>query len=168
MSPRNHHRRSPSSCARGFCFPGAGCRDLQRAAAASSRLLLPAACGARSLPAIACSAQPRPALPACRCRCRRCLSICSSCSQIIRMEQKLNPFCSWELMEGIEVPAGFAHDEIGQEIPKDAPPQCTARTLALLPLLGAAVCALLHRRAVARAPRCCSSEKKLVCLRSTF
>jgi len=64
-------------------------------------------------------------------------------------------------MEGIEVPAGFAHDEIGHEIPKDAPPQCTARTLALLPLLGAAVCALLRRRAVARAPRCCSPEMKL-------
>ena len=92
------------------------------------------------------------------------------------MEQKLNPCCSHELMEGdqitkpewIEVPAGFARDEIGHEIPKDAPPQRATRAPALLPPRSAAICALLRRRAVARAPRRRSPKKKLVCSRSTF
>jgi len=53
----------------------------------------------------------------------------------------------------LQVPAGFARDEIGHEIPKDAPPQRATRAPALLPPRSAAVCALLHRRAVARAPR---------------
>ena len=35
-------------------------------------------------------------------------------------------------LEGIEVPAGFAGDEIGHEIPEDAPPQRAARAPTLL------------------------------------
>ena len=64
-------------------------------------------------------------------------------------------------LEGIEVPAGFAGDEIGHEIPEDAPPQRAARAPTLLPPCSAAACALLRCRVVARASRRLSSEKKL-------
>ena len=87
------------------------------------------------------------------------------------MEQKLNPCCSQELMEGdqitkpewIEVPAGFARDEIGHEIPKDAPLQHTARAAP------SAQRRCLHTVAPPhRCLHCRSLEKKLVCSRSTF